>query len=156
MQAILDEVMDQLLFMDGTLWEAAPPPTGLRPVVLDLIHTLVAVQASVPAAFRLIGTHMAASCSCAIGKVAPFTPLLCFAVLSRGFIRQLCHNTRLPVERVISILLGVHLWLHCACTAPQTELAAMAPALLAEAMEELLLGMLDGWAQASRATGGGL
>lgn len=48
-QAILDEVMEQLLFMDGTLWEAAPPPTGLRPVVLDLIHTLVAVQASVPA-----------------------------------------------------------------------------------------------------------
>lgn len=31
--------------------------------------------------------------------------------------------------------------------AVQTELAAMAPALLAEAMEELLLGMLDGWAQ---------
>ena len=59
----------------------------------------------------------------------------------------------MPVERVISILLGVHLWLHCACTAPQTELAAMAPALLAEAMEELLLGVLDGWAQASRVTG---
>ncbi len=49
-QAVLDEVMEQLLFTDGTLWEAAPPPTGLRPVALDLVHTLVAVQARQPAA----------------------------------------------------------------------------------------------------------
>ena len=48
-QAILDEVMEQLLFTDGTLWEAAPPPTGLRPVAFELVHTLIAVQARQPA-----------------------------------------------------------------------------------------------------------
>lgn len=37
-----------------------------------------------------------------------------------------------------------------AAGAAQAELAATAPALLGEAMEELLLGTLDGWAQASR------
>lgn len=43
-QAVLDEAMEQLLFTDGTAWEAAPPPMGLRPAVLDLIHALVATQ----------------------------------------------------------------------------------------------------------------
>lgn len=44
-QALLDEVMEEFFFGDGTAWEAAPPPAGLRPVVLDLLHALVTVQA---------------------------------------------------------------------------------------------------------------
>ncbi|EFN50616.1 hypothetical protein CHLNCDRAFT_145188, partial [Chlorella variabilis] len=71
-QAVLDEAMEQLLFADGTAWEAAPPPVALRPAALDLVHAVVAVQA---------------------------------------------------------------------------ELAAVAPSLLAEALEELLLGTLDGFTQ---------
>jgi hypothetical protein len=73
-QAVLDEAMEQLLFLDGTAWEAAPPPAALRPAALELVHAVVAIQA---------------------------------------------------------------------------ELAAVAPALLHEALEELLLGTLDGFAQAS-------
>lgn len=44
-QAVLDEVMEQLLFSGGTAWEAAPLPLGLRPVVMELVHALVATQA---------------------------------------------------------------------------------------------------------------
>ena len=44
MQAVLDDAMEQLLFADGTAWEAAPPPTAPRPAALELLHTLVAVQ----------------------------------------------------------------------------------------------------------------
>ncbi|GAB4814736.1 hypothetical protein N2152v2_001782 [Parachlorella kessleri] len=44
-QAVLDQVMEEFFFGDGTDWESAPPPTGMRPVVLELLHTLVLVQA---------------------------------------------------------------------------------------------------------------
>ena len=125
MQAILDDVMEQLLFMDGTLWEAAPPPTGLRPVALELVHTLVAVQARRPA--------------------------LLLAVECVFLLQQLAHSA------VLLCLLGQVARTNQALAPPglaQAELAATAPALLAEAVEELLLGTLDGWAQASRAAGG--
>jgi hypothetical protein len=64
--------MEQLLFLDGTAWEAAAPPLGPRPAALDMLHAVAGVGA---------------------------------------------------------------------------ELAATAPALLAEVLEELLLGTLDGFAQ---------
>lgn len=40
--------MDQLLFTDGTAWEAAPPPRGLRTAALELVHSLVAIQVEQP------------------------------------------------------------------------------------------------------------
>ncbi len=43
-QALLDEVMEEFFFGDGSDWELAPPPCTLRPVVLDLLHALVQVQ----------------------------------------------------------------------------------------------------------------
>lgn len=46
-QALLDEAMEQVLFSDGTAWEVARPPTGLRPAALELLHALVAVQVRV-------------------------------------------------------------------------------------------------------------
>ena len=45
--------MPQQFCLRGTVLPTSSPlPTGLRPVVLDLIYTLVVVQASVPAACR--------------------------------------------------------------------------------------------------------
>ncbi|KAL4452618.1 hypothetical protein ABPG75_008280 [Micractinium tetrahymenae] len=48
-QVMLDEVMEQLLFTGGTVWEAAPPPQGVRPIVLECVHALVATQAELAA-----------------------------------------------------------------------------------------------------------
>lgn len=36
--------MEDFFFGDGTAWDSAPPPSGVRPVVLDLLHALVRVQ----------------------------------------------------------------------------------------------------------------
>ncbi len=51
-QAVLDEAMEQLLFVDGTSWEVAPPPISLRPAMLELVHALVAIQVGVWAMMR--------------------------------------------------------------------------------------------------------
>lgn len=43
--AALDDALEEYFFGDGTLWEAALPPTGLRDAALELMHALVAVDA---------------------------------------------------------------------------------------------------------------
>lgn len=43
-QALLDEVMEEFFFGDGTAWESAPPPAAVRPVLLDLLAALATVQ----------------------------------------------------------------------------------------------------------------
>ena len=43
-QLVVDEALEEALFGDGTLWPAAPLPTGLRDSALELLHCLVQVR----------------------------------------------------------------------------------------------------------------
>jgi Exocyst complex component Sec5 len=42
--ASIDDALEEYFFGDGTLWESALPPGGLRDAALELVHALVAVE----------------------------------------------------------------------------------------------------------------
>ncbi len=39
--AALNDVLEEFFFDDGTLWEAAPLPTGVRDVTYEILATMV-------------------------------------------------------------------------------------------------------------------
>ncbi|CAL8463713.1 g3247 [Coccomyxa elongata] len=43
--AALNDVLEEFFFDDGTLWEAAPLPTGVRDVTYEILATMVGVEA---------------------------------------------------------------------------------------------------------------
>lgn len=44
--AVLNDVLEEFFFDDGTLWEAAPLPPGVRDVTYELLATMVRAACS--------------------------------------------------------------------------------------------------------------
>lgn len=159
--------MEQLLFTGGTAWETAPPPRGLRPATLEFLAALVATQAGPPACCHVPAPSLgrarlsrqrrlehasAPSPGGPAGNRPTGGPFLlggrsCLHQQARVHVAgarcrthvALCRQSTRSQARCIYLAEPPH--------GLQAELAATAPALLSEALEELVLGTFDGLAQ---------
>ena len=46
---LLNDVLEEFFFDDGSFWEAAPLPSGVRDVTYELINTMVGCKQPLPA-----------------------------------------------------------------------------------------------------------